>query len=55
MISYSWHDTTAAELLHDELSLRGFQVVHDRYSFTEGSRIPAAMAQLVMGGLSGKT
>ncbi len=47
MISYSWHDTTAAELLRDELALRGFQVIHDRYSFTEGSRIPAAMASAV--------
>lgn len=47
MISYSWYNTTAAELLHDELALRGFQVIHDRYSFTEGSRVPAAMANAV--------
>lgn len=44
MISYSWSDATAAELLHDEFALRGFDLVHDRYSFIDGSRIPAAMA-----------
>ena len=43
MISYSRIDAAAAELLHDELALRRFDVVHDRYSFTEGSRIPADM------------
>jgi hypothetical protein len=47
MISYSWHDDAAAELLHDEVALRGFQVIHDRYSFTEGSRIPANMTDAV--------
>lgn len=43
MISYSWADAEAAELLHDELALRGFRVIHDRHTFTEGSRIPANM------------
>jgi hypothetical protein len=33
MISYSWSDEDAAELLHDELAIRGFEVVHDRHSF----------------------
>lgn len=47
MISYAWHDASAAELLHDEFALRGFQVIHDRYSFTEGSRIPTNMADAV--------
>ena len=47
MISYSWRDDAAAELLHDELALRGFQVIHDRYTFTEGSRIPTNMADAV--------
>ena len=43
MISYSWNDAIAAELLHDELSLRGFGVIHDQYSFTDGSRIHSNM------------
>jgi hypothetical protein len=43
MISYSWKDGEAAELLHDELAMRGFQVLHDRYSFGTGERIAAAM------------
>ena len=47
MISYSWSDDAAAELLHDELALRGFQLIHDRYTFTEGSRIPTNMADAV--------
>ena len=47
MISYSWCDATAAELLHDEFALRGFQLIHDRYTFTEGSRIPTSMADAV--------
>ena len=47
MISYSWADAIAAELLHDEFALRGFQLIHDRYTFTEGSRIPANMADAV--------
>ena len=44
MISYSWKDSAAAELLHDEFALRGFSVLHDRHSFTEGSRIATNMA-----------
>ena len=47
MISYSWHDADAAELLHDELALRGFKVIHDQYSFTDGSRILANMDEAV--------
>lgn len=47
MISYSWADSDAAELLHDEFALRGFSVIHDRYSFTDGSRIPANMTNAV--------
>ncbi len=47
MISYSWADSDAAELLHDELALRGFTVIHDKYSFTDGSRIPANMSKAV--------
>lgn len=49
MISYSWKDASAAELLHDELTLRAFRVLHDRYSFTEGSRIQTSMATAVAG------
>src|SRR5690554_2352853 len=47
MISYSWKDASSAELLHDELALRAFRVLHDRYSFTEGSRISSNMATAV--------
>ncbi len=47
MISYSWCDAPAAELLHDEFALRGFQLIHDRYTFTEGSRVPTSMADAV--------
>ncbi|WP_423916844.1 SAVED domain-containing protein [Candidatus Poriferisodalis sp.] len=47
MVSYSWRDDVAAELIHDELALRGFRVIHDRHSFTHGSRIPANMASAV--------
>ncbi len=47
MISYSWVDSDAAELLHDELALRGFAVIHDKYCFTDGSRIPANMSNAV--------
>jgi len=43
MISYSWEDAAAAEVIHDEFALRGFDVIHDRYSFAEGSRIPTNM------------
>lgn len=47
MISYSWSDEAAAELLHDELSLRGFKVIHDRYSFSDGSRTHTNMDKAV--------
>jgi hypothetical protein len=43
MISYSSQDPEAAELLHDELALRCFEVIHDRHSFTDGSRIASNM------------
>ena len=38
MISYSSKDVDAAEIIHDELALRGFDVFRDRDSFTDGSR-----------------
>jgi hypothetical protein len=44
MISYSWADSEPAELLHDELALRGFEVIHDRYTFETGNRIATAMS-----------
>jgi len=44
MISYSWSDPVASELLHDELALRGFTVIHDRHSFVDGSRISSNMS-----------
>ena len=43
MISYSWKDDAAAELLHDELTLRCFHVIHDRHTFADGSRVPTNM------------
>ena len=39
MVSYQWADSEAAELLHEELALRGFTVFHDKCSFSSGSRI----------------
>ena len=47
MISYSWTDAEAAEVLHDELVLHGFEVIHDRYSFNTGSRVSALMDSAV--------
>jgi SMODS-associated and fused to various effectors sensor domain/TIR domain len=47
MISYQWSDADAAELLHEELALRGLVVHHDRCSFSAGSRIGASMDDAV--------
>lgn len=43
MISYQSLDRAAAELLHEELALRGFVVVHDQCTFTSGSRLATEM------------
>ena len=43
MISYQSRDRAAAELLHEELALRGFVVVHDQCTFLSGSRIATEM------------
>ena len=43
MVSYQSADYDAAELLHEELALRGFVVVHDQCSFTGGARIAQEM------------
>ncbi len=43
MISYQSKDIAAAELLHEELALRGFVVVHDQCSFLSGRRIALEM------------
>lgn len=43
MVSYSWADAEAAELLHEELAFRGAEVAHDRCSFPTGSRLAGAM------------
>lgn len=43
MVSYSWDDADAAELLHEELSLRGVAAAHDRCTFPTGSRIAGSM------------
>lgn len=47
MISYQWTDGDAAELLHDELALRGLTVFHDRCTFPSGSRIGQNMDHAV--------
>lgn len=47
MISYSWDDAVAAELLHEELGLRGLTVFHDRCTFPASSRIAHNMADAV--------
>ena len=47
VVSYQWDDSAAAELLHEELGLRGLTVLHDRCSFLSGSRIGANMAEAV--------
>ncbi len=47
MVSYASIDGAAAELIHDELALRGFRVIQDRYSFSDGSRIPTNMTSAV--------
>jgi hypothetical protein len=47
MVSYSWDDAAAAELIHEELALRGFVVFHDRCSFPLGGRIAQSMAEAV--------
>jgi hypothetical protein len=47
MISYQWTDAGAAELIHEELALRGLVVHHDRCSFPTGSRIGTNMDEAV--------
>jgi SMODS-associated and fused to various effectors sensor domain/TIR domain len=47
MVSYSWDDANAAELIHEELALRGLTVFHDRCTFPSGSRIGQNMADAV--------
>ena len=43
MVSYQSTDRDAAELVHEELALRGFVVVHDQCSFVSGARIATEM------------
>ena len=43
MVSYQSTDGDAAELLHEELALRGFVVIHDQCSFVSGARIGTEM------------
>lgn len=47
MISYQWTDASAAELIHEELALRGVVVHHDRCTFPAGSRIGTNMDEAV--------
>ena len=49
MVSYSWNDASAAELLHEELGLRGLTVFHDRCTFPASSRVVVNMADGVAG------
>ena len=49
MISYSSKDCVAADLIQDELALRGFDVFRDQTSFTDGSRISTNMTTGVEG------
>lgn len=44
MVSYSWDEAIAAELLHEELSFWGVHVDHDHYTFPTGERIPSEIA-----------
>lgn len=46
-IGYRWDDAPAAELLHEELALRGLTVLHDRCTFTVGTRLDTAMDDAV--------
>jgi hypothetical protein len=45
MISYQSKDRAGSELLHEEIALRGFSVIHDQCSFQSGKRIQNEMAQ----------
>ena len=47
MVSYQWADAVAAELLHEELGLRGLTVFHDKCTFPSGSRIGQNMDNAV--------
>ncbi|MGI8413892.1 MAG: SAVED domain-containing protein [Solirubrobacteraceae bacterium] len=47
MVSYSGDNANAAELIHEELALRGLSVFHDRCTFPSGSRIGQNMAEAV--------
>lgn len=47
MISYQSNDLASAELLHEELCLRGLFVAHDRCTFAYASRIPDEMKTAV--------
>lgn len=49
MVSYSSADAEAAELLHEELAMRGVAVAHDRCTFPTGARIAGAMSDAVDG------
>ena len=47
LVSYQWVDAAPAELLHEELALRGLTVFHDRCTFPSGSRIGHNMDEAV--------
>ncbi|MEX2548408.1 MAG: SAVED domain-containing protein [Chloroflexota bacterium] len=47
LVGYQWGDSTSAELLHEELAMRGLTVLHDKCSFAVGTRLDSAMADAV--------
>lgn len=47
LVGYQWSDSDSAELLHEELAMRGLTVIHDRCTFTLGTPIATAMRDAV--------
>lgn len=47
LIGYQWGDSASAELLHEELAMRGLIVLHDKCTFRVGTRLDGAMADAV--------
>src|SRR4051794_11018656 len=44
MISYQSTDRAISEIMHEEVAMRGFTVIHDKCSFQPGARIQSEMA-----------
>ncbi|MCC6237278.1 MAG: SAVED domain-containing protein [Dehalococcoidia bacterium] len=47
LISYQARDLPSAELLHEEMSMRGLSVIRDRVAFLDGRRIEFEMSEAV--------